>query len=39
MFNSLRNLEFFVIVVIKDIIGEAGQYKVYWLNNSVVSAS
>ena len=39
MFNSLRNLEFVVVVVIKDIIGETGQYKVYRLNNSIVSAS
>lgn len=39
MFNPLRNLEFVVVVVIKDIIGETGQYKVYRLNNSIVSAS
>lgn len=40
MFNSLRNLEFFFFgVFIKDIIGETGQYKVYRVNNRIVSAS
>ena len=41
MLNSLRNLElfFFFGVFIKDIIGETGKYKVYRVNNRIVSAS